>query len=177
MVFQSEVKTCQNEHCFKKKHDFSILNDTKFEKDIHYEKGLAHLGIMTTKVRIFQQFPGSQNGPKTVPAAALPLVRVLHPTFAAVPMVELTNGTHVQLGEVLQHHLPEKHGQKAVVFSVFLEEKPNQYMLEVGILLLSSSKFRVCLLTHRFQNDDLEHKTCCGRQQCPSLSLHKIANP
>ena len=96
----------------KKKHDFSILNDTKFEKDIHYEKGLAHLGIMTTKVRIFQQFPGSQNGPKTVPAAALPLVRVLHPTFAAVPMVELTNGTHVQLGEVLQHHLPEKHGQK-----------------------------------------------------------------
>mmetsp|Transcript_74273 Transcript_74273/g.164005 ORF Transcript_74273/g.164005 Transcript_74273/m.164005 type:complete len:292 (+) Transcript_74273:907-1782(+) len=40
-----------------------------------------------------------------VHATALPLLRVLHPTFAAIPVVELADGTHVQLGEVLQHHL------------------------------------------------------------------------
>lgn len=70
----------------------------------------------------------------------------------------------------------EKRPKRAVWFSVcFWRKKPTTNMLEVGILLLSSSKFRVCLLTHRFQNDDLEHKTCCGRQQCPSLSLHKCS--
>ena len=74
----------------------NIVNDPKFDTRIPIQIALVSPKSWSSS---------TQGLHPAFPAAALPRFRVLHPTLAAVPVVELADGTHFQHGEVLQHHL------------------------------------------------------------------------